>query len=391
MTLARTLFALLVVQVPPPAMTPPHIVRAQDFPLFPSAAPTYDLVSFVPGPVRCDLAAVRPERVVTPFDTSTARYARPTGLLRPRPAAGVRMFDFAIDTAGRPVTIRQRPPAPEHFGDDGDLAPALAAWRFPAGAARTACTVGFAVTTTPIDRAPVASLARLLAGPTVGPAGATAFARLKPAGTTCYDPPRANVRSMNYPPFERFTEPNGDWNHIYLSYDINAAGKPVAVRTIASSGNAAFDAAARAALARNRYEPGVRSGCLMRYHSGSAPMPEPAASAAPVATKGPDCPADLRQVMTLPPGRPYPPGFMRRGITGSATVRFDVASWGKTGNVTVLTAEPAEAFGRTARMMIEQATIVPSPSGYRGCVSTVRFRLPDRGDTAAPGAWLAPD
>ena len=98
---------------------------------------THDVVGFVPGPVRCGTDMVVPDRVVTPYDTSTIRYAPPpgappglarTGFLSP-PSPNPRMFDFAIDAAGNPTAIRLRVGPLENGGyvDTSDLAPALAA------------------------------------------------------------------------------------------------------------------------------------------------------------------------------------------------------------------------------------------------------------------------
>ncbi|GGE80382.1 TonB family protein [Sphingomonas prati] len=366
----------------------------------PKTRRTEDVVSFVPGTVRCGTEMVAPDRVVRPYDTSTVRYAQPSvpppGTTQPGyvwpPATNPRMFEFTIDAAGRPTAIRQRPGPGEYgmFVDTSDLAPALSGWRFRPGAARTGCSIGFTVQAVPIDRAPAASLARLLSGPMIGSAGKAAFDRLKPVGSNCYEGGRPNARSTNFPSFERFVEPNGDWNFSYFQHDIDAAGHPAKIRLIASSGNNGFDAAARAALALNRYQPGARTGCLFQYHTNSAPMQPAQRPAVPVATKGPECPVDLQQVMTLPPGRPFPTPFARRRIGGVATVRFDVASWGQTGNVQVVAAEPADAFGETARSMIQRATVAPSPNGYRGCVTTVRFALPGQRTAAEEDEAQAP-
>jgi TonB family protein len=78
----------------------------------------------------------------------------------------------------------------------------------------------------------------------------------------------------------------------------------------------------------------------------------------------------------------FPPEFERRGIEGWAVVRFDIAPWGGVGNVAVVAAEPAAAFGQQAVQIVGAARKAPSARGYTGCMARVLFKLPVSGDPA---------
>lgn len=379
----------LSVTVPPPPIVALEISGSQ-----PRAVPRADVVQLTSSAVRCGAAEIIPTVTVLPFNTTRLTYiASPPPPLHPPQPPVAQTLDFAIGADGRPRSIRLRPAEAQagFYVDTSDLAPALAGWRFAAGQPHGACSITFLPTITPIAAAPVTTLARLLAGPTVGDAGAAAFKRLQPPGSDCYQGRHPNARTLNFPPFDRIAQAPGTWTYAYLSHDIDAAGRAIRVQLIASSGNAEFDRASAAALGRDRFQPGVRHGCLFEFHQRPDPMPEPTRPTTPVAVKGPDCPGDLQQILKLPPGRPFPPMFRRRAIGGYAVLRFDIASWGATGNVSVVEAEPAEAFGQAARGMIERAHAAPSANGYRGCVTTVHFRLPEQERDARSDGWILPE
>lgn len=63
-------------------------------------------------------------------------------------------------------------------------------------------------------------------------------------------------------------------------------------------------------------------------------------------------------------------------------VRFDVAPWGEIGNIKVLEAQPAKAFGDSALGLLRSAKAAPVPRGYVGCLVPVRFKL--EGGVATP-------
>jgi outer membrane biosynthesis protein TonB len=139
-------------------------------------------------------------------------------------------------------------------------------------------------------------------------------------------------------------------------------------------------------VARSSFEPGARTGCGYSYYRRQpeplkAPEAPPSASFRP---EGSTCPAELGQWAFMP-RLEFPPEFLRRGIEGWAAIRYDLAPWGATGNLAVLAAEPAEAFGAQAMRIVSQARRAPS-SGYSGCVTRVRFVLPPRGAPATEGS-----
>lgn len=175
-----------------------------------------------------------------------------------------------------------------------------------------------------------------------------------PAGSDCYKGGRAAILSQNFPAYKTIPEAPGGFSWTFVTHDIDAAGRTANVRTIAASGNAMLDRAGRRAVAANRYAAKPRQGCLLYFHRrGDQPIPrpapfEPAGQAAPEA----HCDADLATLRALPVARAFPVNFSRRYLEGYARVSFDVAPWGATGNVQVLVAEPAEAFGIAARNLI---------------------------------------
>ena len=91
-------------------------------------------------------------------------------------------------------------------------------------------------------------------------------------------------------------------------------------------------------------------------------------------SEGAVCPAS-KSARDQMPALVFPEPFRRRSIEGWAIVRYDVAPWGETGNVSAVAAEPASAFGQEAVRIVQQARLAPSPQGYSGCLDLVRFVL----------------
>ncbi|MEN3748956.1 hypothetical protein TPR58_17405 [Sphingomonas sp. HF-S3] len=81
----------------------------------------------------------------------------------------------------------------------------------------------------------------------------------------------------------------------------------------------------------------------------------------------------------------FRPGFAGRRVEGWAVIGYDIAPWGKTGNVRVLAAEPAAAFGDRAREIATGARQAPSAAGRSGCVDMVHFIMPSPGGAAPDG------
>ncbi|HEX8216285.1 MAG TPA: TonB family protein, partial [Allosphingosinicella sp.] len=123
--------------------------------------------------------------------------------------------------------------------------------------------------------------------------------------------------------------------------------------------------------------PGVRKGCTYAFHRRQTeplrapPPPEEAAFRPADAT----CPSERPAWAHMPP-LVFPEEFRRRAIEGWAVLRYDVAPWGATGNVSVLASEPAAAFGEQAVRIVSGARRAAGTQGYTGCVTRVIFILP---------------
>jgi hypothetical protein len=283
-------------------------------------------------------------------------------------------LDFAIDASGRPVDI-VRSPIGSYSPFNGDLAPALAVSRFPAGQARDVCHVTFVLKQTPLAEASPADLmAASVNTQTRFPRAA--MDRMHPVGSNCSgEQPAPLLRG--FPDFAKLKPAIGQQNWSMLQYDLDGSGKPVAIKVVAGTGNPAFEAAARKAVEQSRYSGGKRSGCLYAYWQNAAPLapppvPEKAAFAADRAT----CPADNEWVTQ--PALTFPDNYRRRGVEGWAIIGFDAAPWGATGNVRVLRAEPSADFGEAGMNVIRGAAMAKSDRGYVGCVERVRYVMSGR-------------
>lgn len=215
--------------------------------------------------------------------------------------------------------------------------------------------------------------------PAAGTLPSELWDRLRPVTADCPHGP-GDPRQMNYPAFETIPQPPGTWSWSFLSYDVDPRGRPQRVRLIDSSGNPALDRASVTALAHDRFAPGPgHRGCTYHfYHSGQASEERP-----PLPPETPEdtgeqaaCRIDPKTIANLLDGSAYPPAFSRRKIAGVAAVQYDTAPWGAIGNVRIIAAEPAEAFGDAARNAIANARVAENDVGHRGCVRRVRFRLP---------------
>jgi outer membrane biosynthesis protein TonB len=289
-------------------------------------------------------------------------------------ALGRSSLDFAIDASGRPVDI-VRSPTGSYTPFNGDLAPALAVSRFPAGRARDACHVTFVLKQVPLAEASPADLmAASVNTQTRFPR--VAIDRMNPVGSNCSRQPPAPLL-RGFPDFAKLKPAIGQQNWSMLQYDLDGGGKPVGIKVVAGTGNAAFEAAARKAVEQSRYSGGKRSGCLYAYWQNAAPlapppMPEKSAFAADRAT----CPADNDWVTQ--PNLIFPDNYRRRGVEGWAIIGFDVAPWGATGNVRVLRAEPSADFGEAGMNVVRGAMMAKSDRGYVGCVERVRYVMSGR-------------
>ena len=335
-----------------------------------------EIVAFAPDQVRCGSETMATLGLVRPASVVSTRYT-PADI---RPPALTYRFTFAIDAQGRARSIRREAAASSTFYvDTGDLAPSLAASRFPAGAPREGCSVDYRASVSPIETAAMPTLYELASRPDATGSASAIRERVRPAGSTCPGQP-GQYRRLNLPAFERLPPPPDGSSWVFLAFDVDDAGKPRQVRVLGSSGDTALDQAGIAALADNRYAPGPGyRGCTYHFfHNGPSDRPPPELPADAPADTGdqPGCKVDPKSIAGLLDGSAYPRSFWRRRIEGVAVVSYDTAPWGAVGDVKVVASEPDELFGSVARGAFSNARVAESDQGRRGCVQHVRFRLP---------------
>ncbi len=340
------------------------------------------LAPVVPNPqqqqqlLRWQVASVRcGDRAVTPIAAPRPLSGLAWGTIDPTPVT----FRFRIDATGRALSIAQAPTRYVPAGDD--LAPALAAARFAPGEALGDCTITFRAQAVPFADADPVELMAYTLDPISGRLPRPGWDRIMPAGSNCLRPPYPKPLLRAYPDFDRIAGVPGERSWSMTGYDVNAKGRPVGVRTVAGTGNAPLDAAARKAMAASRFTAGARTGCLMPESRAAAPLAAPVAPEEASFGAKPNCPA---APWVQPPSLTYPRPWNRRSIEGWAIVTYDVAPWGDVGNVRVLASEPAAAFGEQAMQVVRSARRGPSPTGASGCIDRVVFKI--RPDDAPPEA-----
>lgn len=279
-------------------------------------------------------------------------------------------YRFTIDAKGRPGGIKRL--SSDYAPGFQDLSPALAVSQFAAGAPQGACSLTFVPKAWPIEAAPVQSVMAYTLFPPQPPTAAM-WARTRPAGSTCFDPvPQVRLRA--FPAFDGLPKQPGQRSWSMIGYDLDKSGKPIHRKPVAGNGNAALEAASLKAVAQSRFAPGARTGCQYPYWLAAATLPPPPApEEASFRPAGATCPGGAQ--WAVPPTLNYPPNFRRRSIEGWAVIGYDVASWGATGNVRILDAQPAAEFGEEAMRIIASAKRVPSSVGYTGCVDRVLFKM----------------
>jgi TonB family protein len=348
-------------------------------PVAPAYSPRVDygtsqrtLVTWTPGAVECEGgAAVAGQPVRRPLNT----LGWPTTV--DRPAAKV-TITFDIDASGRPVSIRTKTSPVLN----ADVVPALAASRFPA-TARQGCTVTYLSQAQPLATAPVADLISYSVSPMSGALPMQGWARIRSAGN-CSDKPRQQPLVRAFPDFTKLPGTPGVRDWTLVSYDTDAGGKPVHVRTASSTGNATLDAQGVEALRKSRFTGGARTACAYPYWRAAAPLVAPAMPEKGAYQDGQPGTCPPQGAWTVAPRLRFPPAFARRKIEGWAILRYDVAPWGEIGNISVLEAQPAEDFGQQATQILRSAKAPPSAQGASGCVDRVKFVMP-REDAQADG------
>jgi hypothetical protein len=357
----------------PPAPRPPAIGVMPE--VVGQRPPTPAILEYDAGEVRCRGEVVRPISAERPLPAS--HYTSDVKGLQPFTLA------FRIGSDGRPLGISNpnRPPGAVPYLPNDDLAPALAAWRFPAGAERLGCAVSFTPRLIAVAAAPTEELYRFVALPRLGYAGwREAIKRLQEEGGGCFTPRYPKERLRAIPDFDSISQAPGTFSWTFVGFDVTSSGKTSGVRTLASDGNPELDRAGIEAVGRNEYASGdPRTGCHIPYfRRQNVPLEAPPAPERDVFVAK-DATCDNAVPFVRKPVMIFPENFRRRSIEGWAVVRYDVAPWGATGNFKVLAAEPAAAFGDAAQRIIAAATRPPSPAGATGCVDRVRFVLPADG------------
>ncbi|UYY58860.1 energy transducer TonB [Sphingomonas sp. S2-65] len=348
----------------------------------PWTAPVGHLVDFVPGQAVCGGSPAVPVHAEQPFPA----YALGVPGLKPVPAT----VTFDIDADGRPVRVAREasPPAPPYlYYPSQDLVPAFTAWRFAAGQPRNGCRIRFEALAAVATEAPVALIRRYYVAPHQREGDEAAmFRRIHPVDSDCIEGGVPKIRVRAYPAFEHIPQAPGTWSYSMTAFDIDRSGKPVHVRLAESAGNPALDRASIAAIARSRFAPEARHGCTYPYYRRSteplaAPTMPDKARFVPASARCPDGDTGW----TFMPPLSFPAGFERRRIEGWAIIGYDVAPWGSTGNVRVLAAEPAAAFGEQAERIVGASRQAASPEGRTGCVDVVRFIMPEGSAAVAEG------
>lgn len=326
------------------------------------------LLSFEPGTVRCAGRIERPRHVEPPAPVAID-YASPQRF------DGEVRLRFRIAPDGRPLSISAAEGATVGYGIQS-LPPALAVWRFAPGAERRDCELVVAQRLADFASAPINDVYDLMSmSPPSARSATAARQRIHPATGGC--PRRLQLRRQIWPSFERMDSEPGRISFSVVGFDVDARGRTTGVRIVGGNGNPDLDRRSVAAIRDSRYAPDdARQGCTYPYwsrsvHALAAPPPPDVESLRPT---GSTCRGSDEAWRSLP-SLPFPEAFRRRRIEGWAVIAYDRAPWGATGNVRVLTAEPAAAFGEYAANIVRNARAAQNASGATGCVDIVHFRI----------------
>ncbi|RYE98097.1 MAG: energy transducer TonB, partial [Oxalobacteraceae bacterium] len=191
-----------------------------------------EIVTFVPSQITCAETPMPGTGVVMSLPVIVNRYGP---AVQSVPALAFR-YDFVIDADGRTRTIKRNAAAstPGYYVNTSDIAPSLAASRFPAGDPQSKCSITYTGSKVPIDGAPLKVLYELASRPETEGAVGTVYDRLRPVGSDCIRGP-GQYRRLNLPAFEKIARPPGAASWVFLAYDVDRAGKPNNVRVLGSS------------------------------------------------------------------------------------------------------------------------------------------------------------
>lgn len=288
------------------------------------------------------------------------------------------VLSFSIAADGRTTDISPDDAPRTSFGA---LQAELAAWRFPAQP-RQNCRLTVRWRVTPLAEAETPDLLNYFAvNRTTGPLRNAVAKRLGGPDADCgarFGGRRPEV--VSFPNFQKGRRPPpGGRSWSVTRWNIDAEGRATNVETLGSSGDADLDAEARRATAETRMLPGpARTGCVYNvYRTGETlpapPMPPEDQPEDPLQ----QCPPAVGDRFKARSNPAFPAAFSQRSIEGWAKVRFDIAPWGQIGNVSVIEAQPAAAFGEDALRLVQTSQATPGFEAGVRCVVPVRYRLPD--------------
>ena len=321
------------------------------------------IVMWYPDEVNCEAGTFpQAEELLRPFNTTT--YALEE---EPAPAS----LTFAIDDTGRPHSIDFANGSSQTLAD----APAaLAGSRFRAGASARNCTISYEARTATFEQAPFAELVSLSISPEGRRPPKKVWERIY-GSSECMKPPRPRQLVRVMPDFAKIPGKTGARDWTLIGYDIDEEGRTQSPKVIATTGSPALDEAGIQAVDQSRFAEGAaKTGCLNPFWRN------PLRLAAPHRPEG-DSPCDDLPDWDWSPNLRYPAAFQRRLIEGWALIRYDVASWGETGNVEVIDAQPASAFGVAAMQMMQRAKYKAAGEGATGCTTLVAYVLPEEDGT----------
>lgn len=294
---------------------------------------------------------------------------------------------FAIDETGRAVDIRvleggyvagtlDIDPAAARIAAKGlferfavrDLMPSLRASRFAEGVRQKNCRVVY--TPRHDDSAEIGRdmLARMGAVPGF-PITMAQRDQISAGDCNTMGWPAPLLRG--FPDFRKVAARPGAREWSWIRFDIDEAGNPANIAVVASSGNAALDAESLRAAGDSRFVEGPRTGCASAWWRDPGVIPAPP-------TPDPSAFPGYRSCQALrswdkKPTLTYPPAYNERQIEGWAVLGFDIAADGAVDNVSVLSAQPSEEFGRAGAAVLQSGRFTPGDEAHTSCIEQVRF------------------
>jgi TonB family protein len=266
--------------------------------------------------------------------------------------------------------------AGQPFVNAQQIEPALAVLRFTPGHAMTGCQAhldGKVLSADAAGRHEILKAFALTPFATFAAYQTPIYRYALPPGSDCYTGEAPRPRIQYFAPVDEMKEAPGARAWAVLQYDIGSDGATRNVELAASSGRKDLDDAAREAISKSRYAPHAKRGCMTKFFdTPGAVKPPPPPPIALEKTGG--CPSSPK--ITFNGFNTYPSEFARRRVEGYALLQFDVAPWGAIGEIKVLKAEPSDAFGNAARLMLQNGK-APSGQALQGCLLPFRFKLGD--------------